>query len=292
MKKRMTTLMVAIFTVFFASIPVFADVQDITYRDLLKPNQQALYDQVCEHAKAYDESWFIVGESINEDDAREAVCTVFYDHPEFYWLSNKWEIIVRGTTVTKLRLKMMLAADAREYKTNEIRFVDNFLGMVGKASRLKTDLEKVDYIYQEIIRLCEYEEGCLFDQSILSVFGFNKSVCAGYAGAFKQVCNSVGIPCWYISGKAGTGVILSACTIDEDDCKVTVSTSVFDSGKMENHAWNAAIIDGELRFFDVTWDDLGEDACGDGYFNLTLEEMPENHVISEISQKLVEKVEI
>ncbi len=289
--RRITILMVAIFTVFFASIPVFAGVEDVTYRDFLSPSQQSLYDQVCEHVKNHDESWFDIKDRIMEDEAREAVYAVFCDYPEYYWLDNRWDIMVRGPIVTKLKLRMIPIADSREYRASEIRFIDNFLGMVGEASKLKTDLEKVDYIHREIIRLCEYKEDCLFNQSVLSVFGLNESVCGGYSGAFKELCNAVDIPCWYISGKAGSRVVVTAYKTNENGCTATISTNIIDNSKMEDHAWNAAIIDGELRFFDVTWDDLGEDSYSDGYFNLTLEEMPENHVISEISKKLVEKVE-
>lgn len=54
-----------------------------------------------------------------------------------------------------------------------------------------------------------------------------KSVCSGYACAYKEVCDLLGIPCMVMTGYA------------ED----------------MDHAWNMVILDGEVAYFDPTWGD-------------------------------------
>ena len=70
------------------------------------------------------------------------------------------------------------------------------------------------------------------DQYIDSVFVNHQSVCAGYAKAVQYLALRHGIPCVYITGEAedflGTG---------------------------GRHAWLAAYVDGEVRFYDPTWYD-------------------------------------
>lgn len=53
------------------------------------------------------------------------------------------------------------------------------------------------------------------------------TVCTGYARAFKALCDSFELPCWVLYGYS-------------DDTP---------------HAWNAVLLDGEVRFVDCTFDD-------------------------------------
>ena len=54
-----------------------------------------------------------------------------------------------------------------------------------------------------------------------------KTVCTGYATAFKAICDRVNLPCWIIFGTADG----------------------------EEHAWNSVILDGEVKYVDATWGD-------------------------------------
>ena len=91
------------------------------------------------------------------------------------------------------------------------------------------------------------------DQYIDSVFSRGESVCAGYAKAVQYLALRHGIPCVYISGTAedflGTG---------------------------GSHAWLAAYIDGEVRFYDPTWfDQRGFHATQ--FLGMNLVEISETH---------------
>jgi len=56
-----------------------------------------------------------------------------------------------------------------------------------------------------------------------------KTVCSGYAKAFKLICDTVGIDCWIVDGEANE----------------------------EGHEWNAVFLDGKIYYVDVTFADTG-----------------------------------
>ena len=66
-----------------------------------------------------------------------------------------------------------------------------------------------------------------------------KTVCTGYARAFKAACDLAGLPCWVITG-----------THDE-----------------VGHAWNAVLFDGEVRYVDCTFADTGGESGKQFLFN-------------------------
>lgn len=82
--------------------------------------------------------------------------------------------------------------------------------------------------------------------SIYSLATTGKTKCAGYASAFKEICNYVGMNVKYISGTSDG----------------------------ELHAWNSVKIDGTTYYIDVTWDDSGSSYK---YFLITKEELKKDH---------------
>ena len=80
--------------------------------------------------------------------------------------------------------------------------------------------------------------GSIPGQSYAAVLRSRTSVCEGYAGLFKKMCDMAGIECVKISGYArGYGYSV----FDDEDVTAT------------NHAWNAVRIDDEWHLVDVTW---------------------------------------
>lgn len=81
-------------------------------------------------------------------------------------------------------------------------------------------------------------------------------VCAGFAAAFKYLCDRVGVDCHVVTG--------------------TGSSSLF-SGP---HAWNIVRINGYYHHIDVTWDNQSSSDSGIpnyGYFNLDDETISKDH---------------
>ena len=103
---------------------------------------------------------------------------------------------------------------------------------------------------------CEYDEslasameagGLLSDKQVFAASAYGalvegRSVCSGYAAAFKAVCDKLGIPAWVVVGQIR----------DE-------------YGYMVDHAWNAVLVDGGIFYVDPTF--LDQDPDG-SYFLL------------------------
>ena len=87
-------------------------------------------------------------------------------------------------------------------------------------------------------------------------------VCSGYAALYQLLLRSAGIPCWTVTGQ----------TTSHD---------------WMYHAWNVARIDGEWKFFDVTWDDKGKTA-GSRYFAVSYDKIRKDHIPDEGLNYLLE----
>lgn len=93
--------------------------------------------------------------------------------------------------------------------------------------------------------------------SILGPIMHGRSVCEGYAKAFKLLCDAAGISCIVICGDAGDPV----------------------TGEYGGHAWNVVKINGRCRHVDVTWDSCirTPDHLPHQYYNLSDAEMAADH---------------
>lgn len=110
------------------------------------------------------------------------------------------------------------------------------------------DIQKARAIYAWVAKNISYDVQGYFSGSYRScapedVLRSKTSVCAGYSGIFKQLCDLAGVECVEISGYA-KGYSFSTTG--------RVSSS-------PDHAWNAIKIDGEWKLIETTW--------GAGYLN-------------------------
>ena len=88
---------------------------------------------------------------------------------------------------------------------------------------------------------------------------YGTAICGGFSWAFKMLCQEAGIPCWNVTG-IGAG---------------------------EEHMWNCALIDGEYRYFDTTWDAGITDEDQWRYFACTEEEITQNHQWGQGQEELI-----
>ena len=127
--------------------------------------------------------------------------------------------------------------------------------------------QKCRYVHDELIRRTEYDHN--FEDHCHDLYGAlvnHKTVCEGYALAFKYILNRMG-----------------------EDCKVVVS-SWDEQPDSTTHAWNQINENTYESYIDVTWDDLGyadyngNEIIGYDYFGLTKEEIEqiENHAFNEL----------
>ena len=104
----------------------------------------------------------------------------------------------------------------------------------------KSDKEKYREIYKVLCKNVDYDDemaNVIINEDLESDLNFyrqtygalvrEKTVCTGYATAFKAICDRVNLPCWVVFGTADG----------------------------EEHAWNSVILDGEVKYVDATWGD-------------------------------------
>lgn len=104
-----------------------------------------------------------------------------------------------------------------------------------------TDEEKLKSAHDYLILNCQYDylnlkNGDVPQESYMAYGALVKgyAVCQGYSSAFSLLCAEAGIRCAVLTGSAEGG----------------------------DHAWNMALLDGEIKYIDVTFDDPVPDRAG------------------------------
>lgn len=115
----------------------------------------------------------------------------------------------------------------------DIRVIPEITEIMSIARKEKSVYEAIKSVYAYFVRNFEYAYNQGTDlkyHSAISVFLYRKSVCEGFALAFSNVLNRLGIPCGIITGYSGLNGVNSA------------------------HAWNIVKLDKKYYHLDVTWD--------------------------------------
>lgn len=116
-----------------------------------------------------------------------------------------------------------------------------------------TEQEKYRAIHEYLLDHCEYDMHAALNQATETGDAFSAygalcdglAVCDGISAAFAMICRAAGLPCLYVA-----------------------------SSEM-NHAWNAVLWQGEVRYIDTTFDLTG--GTRDRYFLLTDQVLAEDH---------------
>lgn len=171
----------------------------------------------------------------DSDRIGPALSAILTDCPEFFWIDGSASMsgfkILGIWTIT---LGFNIPAEEIESRREQIeQKAEEYLAMLPEGA---SDYDKVKAAYEFIIRNTDYSTLSEQNQNIQSVFIYGKSVCAGYARAFKYLLDLAGVECAYVEGETG----------DAD---------------AEGHAWNIVNIDGVFTQVDPSWGDptYGED---------------------------------
>ena len=161
--------------------------------------------------------------------AQNALDAFVLDHPEFADFAGYMQTQFGGSASGgQGEILVNLAfADIGGYDTR-------YANMVAEIAKIKASgsaLQKVRAIHDFLCGRVTYQDGGSDAHNLYGALMSGKSVCQGYANAFKAACDYYGVPCVCISGMAYT------------------------TGGSEAHMWNAVQIDGAWYGVDVTWDD-------------------------------------
>lgn len=170
--------------------------------------------------------------SISDIDA--IIQELLNNNPNFYnvsfnqcdYIDQKVTTLYPVYTISKVRTN-----NTYESEVNKI---------LSKITNTMTDLEKILYIHDWLVLNVEYDfltytTGQVSSNEVFTAYGaiVNRSaVCQGYAEAFKDLMNRLGI-----------------------ECILVTSNNLF-------HAWNQVKVGGNWYFVDTTWDDPVPDLVG------------------------------
>lgn len=210
-------------------------------------NQPSLSTETSDAIK----SW--ISEAVNP-----AYLALLYDHPELSWLVNigyQTSFTTDGisytegetqvtTTVTVSSIRFSLPDISETTSTGNKAAINNAINDAKTALSAEpynidaADMKgKVTAIHNYICDTITYADGDLtprlYQTAYSGLVAPKTTVCAGYAKAFKLLCNAYGIPCVLVSG-TGTGT----------------------SGIPEAHMWNYVKMEDKKWYaVDCTWDD-------------------------------------
>ncbi|MCR5776101.1 MAG: hypothetical protein K6G84_01640 [Lachnospiraceae bacterium] len=248
----------------------------VGYESLTSDAQRSFYANINKVAEEFMNSTtdlapkngkYIVGQPIystlglTEDEAINVYQAYDYDHPAYYWISNTigWSSIY----INMYTEEEYASVATRETINDQIRKgVKEYAAIAEKA---EDNLDKIAVIHDLIVNDVDYAykngdpETAKWAHSVHGMFDPNHKsvVCEGYADTFSLMMNYMGIPNYYIVGKAGSG----------------------GAGGGGGHAWNAVYDDsiGKYIYMDLTWDDCGEDGSYYKYFGMPKSDFEQTH---------------
>lgn len=236
------------------------DAATYPYRQLLNSTQQAVYNQIYANAMAYNTETFTTVSELTTDELCDTMNSVFYDHPEIFWLNTSYKYGLNSSNkVVQVQLSFGISQD--DLNTAKDAYNSAIATIVSGASEYTSEIEKELYVHDAICSLASYDSSSALNQSAYSALVNGSTVCAGYARAFQNVCQELGLTCYYVTGTSNG----------------------------EGHAWNIISIDGDFYNVDVTWDDSISEKYGSSvypYFNLTDEKISNDHTRSTLSSRL------
>lgn len=243
------------------------------YKALLNDAERELYALVDINANRTVPQEFPIEKSI-EKNISNVIEMYKNDHPEVFWLNDNYNYEYREEN-ERLYINLLFSVEGEELEKAKKLFDNSILDALENAPHNGSDYEKELYVNDYLINRCEYDEKAAetkevigFEQTAYGSLVDGKAVCEGYTRAFQLLCGRLGVECVPINGICeDTGSVLSG-----------------------NHIWNAAKIDGDWYQVDVTWNDFTtneedyfiSDVETHLYFNLTTDEICEDHTINPI----------
>ena len=205
-----------------------------------------------------------VDASLSEAQVRTVIKAVYDDNPELFWISGSIGYY-SDQEETIVQMYSRYAPDEIDTRLNSLHKAASefFASVPDGLSEYERELLTHDYLIEctEYDKDVDTEDTSKNSPDIYTVYGalVNKvAVCEGYSRAFQLLLNGLGVDCVGVSGTA------------ED----------------ELHMWNAVGMNGEWYAVDVTWDDNDSSYYKYGYFNLTTEQISEDHETSPLFSEL------
>ena len=228
------------------------------YYATLKDNEKNVYSLIFEELYKGSQK-FECPVKTNAEELSLAIDAVLNDHPELFWLDNKYSYSYdpEDGSVKEINFEFYDFADTPDKLHKAKVALEEVADSVVRQVRLKTTMvERELFIHDYICQNTVYDEMAPYNQSAYSCLVMHKSVCAGYARAFQYLMQKAGFTCYYVAGRTEglNGQVING------------------SNESGSHSWNMVLLDGEYYNVDCLWDDTASDTYGSTiypFFNLT-----------------------
>ena len=186
------------------------------------------------------------GEDLLGEYYQSAIEAYTYDNPDVFYIEfSKLYLNIETTTRgNKKTYRVFInAGNNTDYLTSEFSSKERIDAALNEIENIKSYFvinkkadayENIKLVHDYLVESIEYDQSISLS-NIYDLYGAlinKKSVCEGYAKAFKYLMDSMNIPCIIVSGKATNS-----------------------EGNTENHAWNYVQINNAWYAIDCTWDD-------------------------------------
>ena len=237
---------------------LFFDADLNPYYATLKDNEKNVYSLIFEELYKGSQKFECPVET-NAEELSLAIDAVLNDHPELFWLDNKYSYSYdpEDGSVKEITFEFYDFADTPDKLHKAKVALEEVADSVAGQVRLKTTMvERELFIHDYICQNTVYDEAAPYNQSAYSCLVMHKSVCAGYARAFQYLMQKAGFTCYYVAGRTEglNGQIING------------------GNESGSHSWNMVLLDGEYYNVDCLWDDTASDTYGSAiypFFNLT-----------------------
>lgn len=207
----------------------------------------------------------IPNESVSETEMNLCIKTFSMDHPEIFWISNRFSYGSLGDQ-TVIQLYSYISGEECKKRIENLDAAINQIISAVPSGLNEYHLEK--WIHNTVLEQCVYASGVKDSDdgweefTIYGALVNGSAVCEGYSHSMCFLLNKVGLECYYVSGYS----------------------------QNEAHMWNTVKVDGNWYHLDATWNDSENTYYN--YFNLTDKQIEVDHIISDMYEDMVEDTEI
>lgn len=224
------------------------------YYAALSEEEKKLYSKLYTCINERTHSFYANTFSITGEDAQKVWNSVYYDHPELFWLGTSFDYTcgkngnVNGVFLKFNELETEISVSEQMFKTA----ASDFLADTGNF----TDAyQKEMHIHNKLLMNVNYSVESELNQTAFSAIVNKETVCAGYVKALQYLLMQEGIPCYYVSG------------ISEG----------------QDHAWAIVKLDDGYYNVDPTWNDSTGTFA---FFNRSDTDFSKTHTRGELSSIL------
>ncbi len=219
--------------------------------DNLTDDEKIIWDTICTAIKNHSTDRIHIGTYSNQyehDNAKKRFEQMYrelvYSCPDYFWVNlYDYELhTVEDGSTRRLELQLRYVLNNSKSKEYAVTYNEKVDQIVAAAKEQPDLFHQVLYVYDTIMDGAEYDYDLAESNDIkdlgLSAYGClveGKTICSGYALAFRSIMEKLGIEC---------GVEFNSYQY----------LSMF-----VGHVWNYCKLDDEYYYFDLTWDDTDDD---------------------------------